>query len=324
MFHQLTVGDAGPEVDELQQRLVDLGFEVNEPRDRFDEVTRISVEQFQRSRGLDASGVCDSATWRALLEAEHQFGSRPLYLASPMLRGDDVATLQLRLGSLGFNAGRVDGIFGPNTQRAVRDFQQNVDLVVDGVCARDTVSQLDRLTSRGGGHSVAGMREREDLDVRATALGGLRVAICHRGVDNALVGALGADLHLAEAVVSVASDDDWSALAAATNAFEADVCLAVDVVDAVGVEIAYYSTDGFQSEAGRMLAESLLRQLPHPPGWPPSVARGMRLPILRETRCPTVRIKIGPIDDVAEIHSLLVAAGHRALRAWTDRATLNS
>lgn len=315
MFHQLTHGDAGPEVNELHERLQSLGFLAQQPPD-FEDATSEAVESFQRSRGLDANGVCDPHTWRALLEAEHQFGSRSLYLTSPMQRGEDVATLQLRLGSLGFNAGRVDGIFGPRTQQALREFQRNTDIVVDGVCARDTISQLNRLTARSSTISIAGIRERESLSQRSPDLAGLRVAICHQGTDTGLVGALGADLHLAEAVVSVSSDDDWSVLATITNGFEADVCLAIEVVDSPGVEIAYYATEGFQSEAGRLLAEALLRQLPHPTGWRPSVASGMRLPILRETRCPTVRVKLGPADEIVEMHSLLVAAANRALRAW--------
>ena len=182
MFQQLTSGDAGPEVSELHERLQALGFLAQLP-DAYEDATRDAVASFQRSRGLDVSGVCDPHTWRALLEAEHQFGARALYLSSPMLRGDDVATLQLRLGSLGFNAGRVDGIFGPNTQQAVREFQRNTDLMVDGVCARDTVSQLNRLTARSSNISIAGIRERESLSRRSPDLAGLRVAVqrrCHR------------------------------------------------------------------------------------------------------------------------------------------------
>ena len=47
-----------------------------------------------------------------------------------MLRGEDIAELQRSLGSLGFNAGKVDGIFGPDTQNAVELFQRNSGLVV--------------------------------------------------------------------------------------------------------------------------------------------------------------------------------------------------
>ena len=150
MFQQLTYGDAGPEVEELHRRLERLGFLGESGGPSYAEMTRMAVAAFQESRGLDPTGTCDDPTWRALLEAEHQFGDRPLYLTAPMLRGDDVAALQLRLGALGFDAGRVDGIFGPNTQRAVREFQRNVDIIVDGVCARDTVEQLERLSTRGG------------------------------------------------------------------------------------------------------------------------------------------------------------------------------
>ncbi|MFN8049865.1 MAG: peptidoglycan-binding protein [Acidimicrobiales bacterium] len=318
MFHQLTSGEAGPEPAELQRRLESLGFLA--PAADVD-ATRDAIIEFQRSRGLDESGVCDDHTWRALLEAEHQFGARPLYLTSPMLRGDDVATLQLRLGSLGFNAGRVDGIFGPSTQTALREFQRNVDLVVDGVCARDTVSQLNRLASRISSVSIAGIRERENLRGRSTDLAGLRVAICHQGHDGGLAGALGADLHLAEAVVTLMSDDDWSVLATASNEFHADVCIALEIIDTPSLEVAFFGTEGFQSEAGKVLAEALLRQLPHPPGWGPGIAHGMRLPILRETRCPTVRLRLGPRSDVTEMQSLLVAAANRGLRAWIRQSS---
>lgn len=146
-----------PEVSELHERLQALGFLAQLP-DAYEDATHDTVASFQRSRGLDVSGVCDPHTWRALLEAEHQFGARALYLSSPMLRGDDVATSSSTSGSLGFNAGRVEwNLLGPNTQQAVREFQRNTDLMVDGVCARDTVSQLNRLTARSSNISIAGI-----------------------------------------------------------------------------------------------------------------------------------------------------------------------
>ena len=43
-----------------------------------------------------------------------------------MLRGDDVLDLQHQLNALGFDAGRDDGIFGPHTADALREFQRNV------------------------------------------------------------------------------------------------------------------------------------------------------------------------------------------------------
>ena len=39
------------------------------------------------------------------------------------MRGDDVATLQSRLMEMGFNPGRVDGFYGPLTEKAVSSFK---------------------------------------------------------------------------------------------------------------------------------------------------------------------------------------------------------
>lgn len=58
---------------------------------------------------------------------------RTLYLESPLMTGDDVLQLQLRLIDLGYlDAGTADGIFGPMTDEAVRLFQEVYGLEVDG------------------------------------------------------------------------------------------------------------------------------------------------------------------------------------------------
>ena len=48
-------------------------------------------------------------------------------------RGQDVAVAQTTLNSLGYNAGRVDGIFGAGTEAAVKQFQQAHKLMADGI-----------------------------------------------------------------------------------------------------------------------------------------------------------------------------------------------
>ena len=65
-----------------------------------------------------------------------------------MLRGDDVAELQQRLCTLGFDTGRVDGIFGDATVRALDEFQRNAGLPVDGIVGGATLKELVRLESR--------------------------------------------------------------------------------------------------------------------------------------------------------------------------------
>ena len=86
------------------------------------------VESFQRAKGLAITGVVDENTWNRLIEAGFQLGERLLFLSHPNLRGDDVAELQVRLAQLGFNPGRIDGIFGPLLDEALSDFQRNCGL----------------------------------------------------------------------------------------------------------------------------------------------------------------------------------------------------
>jgi N-acetylmuramoyl-L-alanine amidase len=58
-------------------------------------------------------------------------------------RGDDVRDVQARLAGLGFLIGPDEpGVFGPATERAVREFQQRRHLLVDGVVGSDTWEEL--------------------------------------------------------------------------------------------------------------------------------------------------------------------------------------
>ena len=51
----------------------------------------------------------------------------------PMMRGDDVRTLQESLNKLGYNCGTVDGIFGDKTKAGVIAFQTAAGVKVDGI-----------------------------------------------------------------------------------------------------------------------------------------------------------------------------------------------
>ena len=55
------------------------------------------------------------------------------------MRGEEVKKLQQQLG---MPAAEQDGIFGPKTERAVRTFQQNAGIQVDGIVGRQTQSTL--------------------------------------------------------------------------------------------------------------------------------------------------------------------------------------
>lgn len=57
-------------------------------------------------------------------------------------KGTQVKVLQFLLNDKGHNAGNVDGIFGTNTQAAVRAFQQAAGLAVDGIAGKNTWAKL--------------------------------------------------------------------------------------------------------------------------------------------------------------------------------------
>lgn len=57
-------------------------------------------------------------------------------------KGAQVKVLQFLLNENGFNAGTVDGIFGSNTEKAVKAYQKQKRLSVDGICGRNTWSKL--------------------------------------------------------------------------------------------------------------------------------------------------------------------------------------
>lgn len=63
-------------------------------------------------------------------------------------QGEEVRRIQNKLKSLGFYSGSVDGIYGTNTQSAVKSFQKSVGLTADGVAGPTTLLYLG-LTSSG-------------------------------------------------------------------------------------------------------------------------------------------------------------------------------
>jgi hypothetical protein len=67
--------------------------------------------------------------------------SRQIWLASPMMRGDDVMAIQQRLHAAGA-AIDVDGLYGRGTRGAVVDFQKRCGLEPDGVVGQATWGRL--------------------------------------------------------------------------------------------------------------------------------------------------------------------------------------
>ncbi|KUO52442.1 MAG: hypothetical protein APF76_05255 [Desulfitibacter sp. BRH_c19] len=88
--------------------------------------------------GVTAGNPLSHVSAIALGERELNWGSR----------GEDVAELQRMLDEKGFDAGRIDGIYGPRTASAVRKFQLSRGLTGTGIANIATIDRLDNPTKR--------------------------------------------------------------------------------------------------------------------------------------------------------------------------------
>jgi peptidoglycan hydrolase-like protein with peptidoglycan-binding domain len=90
------------------------------------------VEQFQSGAGLTADGIVGPLTWAAL----------PPDADAPELAegatGAEVSRLQHGLTIVGTFAGTIDGDFGPITAAAVRAYQTQRGVTVDGIVGDQT------------------------------------------------------------------------------------------------------------------------------------------------------------------------------------------
>ncbi len=74
-------------------------------------------------------------------------------------RGEEVRRIQSKLKELGYYTGAVDGIFGSKTQSAVKAFQRNCGLSVDGIAGPKTLLYL----GLGGASSSSGSYSSNDV-----------------------------------------------------------------------------------------------------------------------------------------------------------------
>lgn len=78
--------------------------------------------------------------------------------------GNEVIQIQTRLKNWGYYNGVIDGIYGYETYRAVRQFQSKNGLTVDGVAGNSTLSALGISSSSGSSNS--------NVDLLARAISG--------------------------------------------------------------------------------------------------------------------------------------------------------
>ncbi len=288
-------GDRGEPVRDIQRRLTSLGI-LARVDGSYDSDTIAAVRKFQETRGVRVDGIVGPETWRTLVDAGFRLGDRLLYRRSPMMRGDDVSKLQQSLGSLGFDAGKVDGLFGPDTLRAVLDFQHNRGMAEDGFAGGEVVEELhlmSKATEKPGREAV---REREWVDSLPQPIAGARIYVDpDSGEASApdstwsVATRLASDLQLSGARVLLSRSIDTSPNERfrSKRANRLDVQVVVSItVPPDGIEaVFYFGTPLSTSEAGRAIAIHLAGRL-NVPALPRAV------PMLKETRSPAVVIAV--------------------------------
>lgn len=141
-------GMQGPAVEDVQTRLASLGYAIDEHElegSDYGASTAKAVSDFRVTSGLATGDEVDSVCWSALVDASYKLGDRTLYLRLPNFHGADVRALQQALNVLGFACGIDDGYFGPHTEAALQQFQENVGLFADGMAFQDTFNYIKRL-----------------------------------------------------------------------------------------------------------------------------------------------------------------------------------
>ena len=330
------LGYRGPVVRDLRERLAAVGVIADGRPDAdragadvFDEDLDAAVRSFQQERGLLVDGIVGPWTFAALEAARWRLGDRLLqHTPGHLVRGDDVTELQERLFGLGFHPGRVDGLFGPDTEAAVRAFQRGVGLDADGQVGPSTLRAFADLRRSVAGGSPVTLRETEQVRRSGHSLAG-RVVVLDPGHGGADRGAVAHGVVEAEVVYDIArriegrlsanganvvytrtrrtSAGDDETRAQLANDCGADIVLSLhcdtaEQQDASGVATFFFGQKRFAawSAVGEKLADLIQRETVARTGLADCRSHARSWKLLQATRMPCVRIEAGYVSNAAD------------------------
>ena len=165
LYRPLHVGSSGTDVTRLQTRLTILGYYTGKITGVYLDATADAVKAFQEKMGMTATGDADGDTQSLVYSSDARSrsgaavvtpepekdteivdGNNPDAIETVAYKkrlaygssGKNVKLLQQRLTDLGYYEGPVSGNFQGNTRNAVKAFQTQNGLAVDGVVGKKT------------------------------------------------------------------------------------------------------------------------------------------------------------------------------------------
>jgi len=158
----LKVGSTGDDVKVLQSLLNFLPASITGPDLVVDGIfgpkTQAAVKMFQTYFGLNSDGIVGQNTFLYLGQPTGSFAAGPVFGSRTLKKGvsgRDVWILQNRLASTAKKyaqalGGPADSIFGSKTEAAVKLFQADMGITVDGIVGTNTFFKLFLNTFMGG------------------------------------------------------------------------------------------------------------------------------------------------------------------------------
>ncbi len=147
-------------VTDLQNRLMDLGYlDIDEPTQHFGPATKYAVELFQRQHNLQQDGWAGEQTLALIYSDDAQ-----KYTLLEGTRGTDVDNFQRQLKALGYLS-KTTGYYGTETIEAVKAFQKENDLHVDGKAGQKTFDMINSDDAKQSPNMAKEARRKANIDV---------------------------------------------------------------------------------------------------------------------------------------------------------------
>lgn len=142
--------EVSAEIQGYQQQLKDLGWYSGSLTGKYDSATVAAVKAFQSACGLKVDGAVGTQTAAKLsasdapkkseyTKQQEAAGQPKVY---PGVQGKYVTQIQTLLANKGYYTGKIDGKYGSGTLTAVKSFQSDNGLKVDGIIGTQTWAAL--------------------------------------------------------------------------------------------------------------------------------------------------------------------------------------